>query len=136
MIFYLSILAFVSLILILLHRFYKPILPFPALASRLPRLRMPHGHRPHAGYTPLNTFADQAAAGLSSSNFDIESANILGGDSRVGLDEQDVREVEGIMKETRVGFDQARLIRHNRILAANGIDPSGMPLDSKAVTRL
>jgi hypothetical protein len=54
---------------------------------------------------------------------------------------------------TSLSFDQARLIRHNRILARNGIDPSGlfgvphvsyarphgflgMPLDSKAVTRL
>lgn len=53
----------------------------------------------------------------------------------------------------RNSFDQARLIRHNRILASNGIDPSGedsrlnlndsmlicvsgMPLDSKAVTHL
>ena len=50
-------------------------------------------------------------------------------------------------------FDQARLIRHHRYLAANGIDSSGesplnlvrgyytaslagMPLDAKAVTRL
>ena len=50
-------------------------------------------------------------------------------------------------------FDQARLIRHHRYLAANGIDPSGesplhlirgyyttslagMPLGAKAVTRL
>jgi hypothetical protein len=50
-------------------------------------------------------------------------------------------------------FDQARLIRHHRYLAANGVDSSGesplnlvrgyyttslagMPLDAKAVTRL
>lgn len=53
----------------------------------------------------------------------------------------------------QLSFDQARLIRHHRHLAANGIDPSGessdwfqwfhpitfssgMPLDAKAVTRL
>ncbi|KAF9266795.1 hypothetical protein L218DRAFT_921444 [Marasmius fiardii PR-910] len=132
MIFYLSILAFISLILILIHRFYKPFLPSISLPTAISS-RMPSRH---AGYTQLNTFSSQAAAGLSSSNFDIESANILAGDSRVGLDEQGVREVEGIMREMRVGFDQARLIRHNRILAANGIDPTGMPLDSKAVTRL
>ncbi|KAK1224148.1 hypothetical protein PQX77_012952 [Marasmius sp. AFHP31] len=106
-------------------------MPLPAaLTNRLPR--MPR----RQGYTQLSTFSSQAAAGLTSSNFDIESANILAGDSRAGLDEQGVREVESIMREMRVGFDQARLIRHNRILAANGIDPSGMPLDSKAVTRL
>ncbi|KAL0574134.1 hypothetical protein V5O48_007823 [Marasmius crinis-equi] len=134
MIFYLSILTFISLILILIHRYYKPFLPSmplpAALTNRFPR--MPR----RQGYTPLATFSSQAAAGLTSSNFDIESANILAGDSRVGLDEQGVKEVEAIMREMRVGFDQARLIRHNRILAANGIDPSGMPLDSKAVTRL
>jgi hypothetical protein len=51
----------------------------------------------------------------------------------------------------RCTFDQARLIRHNRILAKNGIAPdgtlltyctfrteirAGTPLDNKAVTRL
>ncbi|ESK92013.1 hypothetical protein Moror_10297 [Moniliophthora roreri MCA 2997] len=85
---------------------------------------------------PLRTFAEQAASGMSSNTFDIESANIREGDSRMGLDEDGVREVREIMRRERVGFDQARLIRQNRILAENGIDPSGMPLDSKAVTRL
>jgi len=86
-------------------------------------------------YTPVSTFAEQAEAGLSSSNFDIE-ANIADGDSRIGLDERGTLEVQEIMRRERVNFDQARLIRQNAILAANGIDPSGMPLDSKAVTRL
>ncbi|KAG2351610.1 hypothetical protein BDR07DRAFT_1475768 [Suillus spraguei] len=70
-------------------------------------------------------FSDQARAGLSSPMFDID-----------GLDEQGTQEVLDIMRAQRVNFDQARLIRHNQILARNGIDPSGMPLDSKAVTRL
>jgi len=86
-------------------------------------------------YAPMSTFAEQAQAGLSSSNFDIE-ANIADGDSRIGLDEHGTLEVQEIMRRERVNFDQARLIRQNAILAANGIDPSGMPLDSKAVTRL
>ncbi|KAJ8473045.1 hypothetical protein ONZ45_g2887 [Pleurotus djamor] len=91
---------------------------------------------PHLNnYTPLATFSEQANAGLSSSAFDIE-ANIRDGDSRSGLDERGTQEVMDIMRRERVNFDQARLIRQNRILAANGIDPSGMPLDSKAVTRL
>ena len=34
----------------------------------------------------------------------------------------DVRAIE------RCNFDQARLIRHNRILAANGIAPDGMSI--------
>ncbi|KAF7974118.1 hypothetical protein HWV62_19603 [Athelia sp. TMB] len=86
-------------------------------------------------YTPLSTFSEQATAGMSSSTFDIE-ANIRDGDSRAGLDERGTQEVMEIMRRERVNFDQARLIRHNQILARNGIDPSGMPLDSKAITRL
>ncbi|CDO69619.1 hypothetical protein BN946_scf184851.g7 [Trametes cinnabarina] len=88
-----------------------------------------------AHYQPVATFAEQADAGLSSSTFDIE-ANIREGDSRIGLDERGTQEVLDIMRRERVNFDQARLIRQNRILAAHGIDPSGMPLDAKAVTRL
>ncbi|KAI9059938.1 hypothetical protein FKP32DRAFT_1579068 [Trametes sanguinea] len=88
-----------------------------------------------AHYQPVSTFAEQADAGLSSSTFDIE-ANIREGDSRIGLDERGTQEVLDIMRRERVNFDQARLIRQNRILAAHGIDPSGMPLDAKAVTRL
>ncbi|OSD04812.1 hypothetical protein PYCCODRAFT_1433150 [Trametes coccinea BRFM310] len=88
-----------------------------------------------AHYQPVATFVEQADAGLSSSTFDIE-ANIREGDSRIGLDERGTQEVLDIMRRERVNFDQARLIRQNRILAAHGIDPSGMPLDAKAVTRL
>lgn len=98
-------------------------------------------------YTPLSTFAEQANAGLNSTTFDIE-ANIRDGDSRAGLDERGTQEVLEIMRRERVksahlipltfhdacsndlarssSFDQARLIRQNRILAANGIDPSGL----------
>jgi hypothetical protein len=77
-----------------------------------------------ATYSRLSTFADQVNAGLTSESFDIE-ANINDGDSRAGLDEQGTQEVTDIMRRERVNFDQARLIRQNRILAANGIDPSG-----------
>ncbi|KAF8704768.1 hypothetical protein RHS03_05841, partial [Rhizoctonia solani] len=105
-------------------------------------------------YMPLSSFEDQRDAGLTSAHFDIESLNIAAGDSRSGLDETGAAEVQRIMQEERVGFDEARLIRQKRYLAANGIDPNtgscisllyvadglpwipGMPLDSKAVTRL
>jgi len=70
---------------------------------------------------------------MSSSAFDLE-ANV--GDLRVGLDERGAEEVRQIMQRERVTFDQARLIRHNAHLARNGIDPTGMPLDSKAITHL
>lgn len=68
-----------------------PFVPNP-VKSFFPRL----GH-----YTPLNTFAEQADAGLSSSSFDIE-ANIRDGDSRAGLDERGTQEVIEIMHRERV----------------------------------
>lgn len=52
-------------------------------------------------YTPLSTFSEQATAGLSSSQFDIE-ANIRDGDSRAGLDEHGTQEVMEIMRRERV----------------------------------
>ena len=50
---------------------------------------------------PLSSFSEQANAGLSSSAFDIE-ANIREGDSRLGLDERGVSEVQEIMRRERV----------------------------------
>ncbi|TDL24101.1 hypothetical protein BD410DRAFT_786797 [Rickenella mellea] len=127
MFYLLSFIALTALVVLLM--FYHRAALIPHLPSRVksmfPRL---------GNYTPLSTFAEQANAGLSSSAFDLEQN--LDGDSRVGLDERGTQEVMEIMRRERVTFDQARLIRHNRILARNGIDPSGMPLDSKAVTRL
>lgn len=52
-------------------------------------------------YQALSTFADQANAGLSSSAFDLEG-NIRDGDSRMGLDERGVQEVQDIMRRERV----------------------------------
>ncbi|KAH8832808.1 hypothetical protein DL96DRAFT_1583468 [Flagelloscypha sp. PMI_526] len=105
-----------------------------AIAPHVPeRLRSLFQRGPGNYYTPLS-FQEQAEAGMSSSAFDL-SGN-LEGDSRMGLDDRGVQEVNEIMRNERVNFDQARLIRHNRMLASHGIDPSGMPLDSKAVTRL
>ncbi|KAF8329458.1 uncharacterized protein EI90DRAFT_2923928, partial [Cantharellus anzutake] len=86
-------------------------------------------------YVPLSTFEAQRDAGLSSNMFDLEGN--IDGDSRVGLDERGEEEVRRIMQARGVTFDQARLIRHKEYLARNGIDPNtGMPLDSKAITRL
>jgi len=89
-----------------------------------------------SSYVPLPTsWQSQIESGYSSSNFDL-SANFLDGDSRSGLDEMTLQEIRGIMEEMRIGFDEARLVRQKRYLARNGIDPSGMPLDKKAVTSL
>ncbi|KAF8966231.1 hypothetical protein BDZ97DRAFT_1698686 [Flammula alnicola] len=128
MLFYLSLAAFLSLLVMLTYR-YRAFIE-PHLPERIKSL-FPKSHN----YTPLSTFSQQVGLGMTSSDFDIE-ANIRDGDSRAGLDEQGTQEVLEIMRRERVDFDQARLIRHNRILARNGIDPSGMPLDSKAVTHL
>lgn len=54
-----------------------------------------------AGYTRLTTFSSQAAAGLTSGNFDLEENN-LQGDSRLGLDEAGVSEVHDIMQRQGV----------------------------------
>ncbi|EJD07599.1 uncharacterized protein FOMMEDRAFT_16246 [Fomitiporia mediterranea MF3/22] len=128
MLYLLSFLAFLSLV-ILLSVYYRHVL-IPHLPTRIRTLFPSLSH-----YQPLSTFADQVRSGMSSSAFDIE-ANIHDGDSRTGLDERDVQEVHDIMRRERVNFDQARLIRHNRILAENGIDSTGMPTDAKAITRL
>ncbi|GJE91267.1 DUF2015 domain-containing protein [Phanerochaete sordida] len=128
MLFWLSVLALLALLVMLAFRYRAKLIshvPNPVKAL-FPRL----GH-----YTPLSTFEDQANAGLTSESFDIE-ANIRDGDARAGMDERSTQEVLEIMRRERVGFDQARLIRQNQIFAANGISPSGLPLDSKAVTRL
>jgi len=128
MLFWLSVFALSALLVMLTFRYRATLIPYVPnpVKSMFPRL----GH-----YAPLSTFAEQADAGLTSTSFDIE-ANIREGDSRAGLDERGTQEVMEIMRRERVNFDQARLIRQNQILRANGIDPSGMPLDAKAVTRL
>jgi len=87
-------------------------------------------------YVPLSTWDDQRNAGMSSSMFDIEAANIEAGDSRSGLDERGAEEVRRIMLREGVSFDEARLIRHKLQLSRNGIDATGMPTDPKAITRL
>ncbi|KAI8324566.1 hypothetical protein GQ54DRAFT_256139 [Martensiomyces pterosporus] len=76
-------------------------------------------------------FARDYEDGLSSQNFDI-SINIEGGDSRPGLDSDEVRR---IMETRGVSFDKARLIRQQQLMERNAIDPeTGLPLDPKAVT--
>ncbi|KAJ7623727.1 hypothetical protein FB45DRAFT_798029 [Roridomyces roridus] len=128
MLFFISLLAFLVLFLMLVFRYRASLLPHVPAGIRglFPTLN---------NYQPLSTFAAQIGVGMTSSDFDLE-ANVRDEDSRAGLDEQGTREIMEIMRRERVNFDQARLIRHNRILAQNGIDPTGMPLDSKAVTRL
>ncbi|KAF9518994.1 hypothetical protein BS47DRAFT_1482266 [Hydnum rufescens UP504] len=134
MFFTLSIIGFVALVLLLslYHRSrVLSFLPLRLVALLPSNIQLPHQLRP---YVLLSTFESQRDAGMSSTAFDLE-AN-LAGDSRLGLDERGAEEVRSIMQTQGVTFDQARLIRHKQILARNGIDPTGMPLDSKAITHL
>lgn len=75
---------------------YRALIPVPeGLQAFIP------GHS-RENYAPLSTFEDQAAAGITSSTFDIEADNIFQGDSRAGLDEQGTQEVMEIMRRENV----------------------------------
>ncbi|ORY01934.1 hypothetical protein K493DRAFT_88660, partial [Basidiobolus meristosporus CBS 931.73] len=84
------------------------------------------------GYHPVSgrTFLEDLENGLNSENFDIIQ-NIESGDSRPGLDSE---EIQKIMKKHSCTFDEARVIRQKTKFQSNNIDPAtGMPLDPKAV---
>ena len=50
------------------------------------------------------------------------------------MDQQAKREVQKIMKNKRVGFDEARRIYTEGRFAKNGIGPDGRPRDPKFVS--
>ncbi|KAF9409821.1 hypothetical protein BGZ94_001843 [Podila epigama] len=84
--------------------------------------------------TESNTsaFARQLEQGLSSSTFDLRE-NVLNHDHRQGLENTD--EILELMQDHGCDFDQARLLRQQRQLAAHNIDPqTGLSLDPKAVS--
>jgi len=89
-------------------------------------------------YIPLprfrpGSFATDLEDGFSSSTFDL-SENILGGDTRAGLDDNDKTAISRIMAIKKVGFDEARRILAGARMEKNGIDPrTGRPLDPRAV---
>ncbi|KAI9486170.1 MAG: hypothetical protein EXX96DRAFT_547907 [Benjaminiella poitrasii] len=81
--------------------------------------------------TNEGSFEEDIEDGLTSSNFDLNS-NLNEEDSRAGL--KDKEEILRIMKRQNVSFDEARLIRQQKILQKNGVDPvTGLPLDPKFV---
>lgn len=92
---------------------YLPPLPAPFRYVRVP-----------------STFADDAAAGLHSSTFDL-SGNIENGDARTGLDENGKREIRRIMKTRGIGFDEARHFLVMERLRGEGIGEDGRPKDPK-----
>jgi hypothetical protein len=59
---------------------------------------------------------------------------MMDGDSRAGLDVASKREIQKIMKNKRVGFDEARRIYTEGRFAKNNIGPDGRPRDPKFVS--
>ncbi|EPQ31290.1 uncharacterized protein PFL1_01475 [Pseudozyma flocculosa PF-1] len=147
-----SFLLLVSFVLYRQRGFLVSLLPVH-LQDRVPPFLQPSPNDAHGGmlggffssspsstarYSRLGNFdwGNSIRAGLNSSLFDIE-ANVRDGDQRSGLDERGAMDIQAIMQQYGVSFDEARLIRHKQILANNNIDPlTGLPLDSKAVTSL
>ena len=72
--------------------------------------------------TTLGSFEDDIDDGLTSSQFDLE-ANLDQNDQRAGL--KDKEEIIKIMKKQKVTFDEARLIRQQRLLKKN-VRPSSI----------
>lgn len=79
------------------------------------------------------SFQDDAEQGLHSSDFSLAD-NLVGEDSRGGLDDAAKKEVLRIMKRRGMNFDQARAVYMERRFAANGISADGMPRDPKFVS--
>ncbi|KAL6719585.1 hypothetical protein ACLMJK_001505 [Lecanora helva] len=85
-------------------------------------------------YTRLpSSFAGDMESGLTSNDFDL-SANVASADSRAGLDRQAKREVQKIMKRSKVDFDEARRLYTESRFAKNNIGPDGRPRDPKFVS--
>lgn len=80
-----------------------------------------------------SSFANDIEAGFSSNDFDLQG-NVEAGDSRRGLDAAAKREVQKIMRNRGVGFDEARRIYTEGRFARNGIGPDGRPRDPKFVS--
>jgi hypothetical protein len=67
--------------------------------------------------TNAGSFEEDIEDGLTSSNFDLGTHNIEEGDSRAGLKNKE--EILKIMKRQGCSFDEARLIRQQRIMKKN-----------------
>ncbi|KAF9374400.1 hypothetical protein CPB97_012121 [Podila verticillata] len=124
---YLLILCFMALLVLTLrstywHRLHQLLHQVTTTTTRVSRF----GQEKQA-----NTFARNIEEGLSSANFDLQ-LNVINQDQRQGLENTD--EIRQLMSDHGYDFDQARLFRQQRMMAAHGIDPeTGCPLDPKAV---
>jgi hypothetical protein len=103
----------------------------PPLPFDLPDISLPRHF--YSRLPGSSSFHDDAAAGLTSSAFDL-AGNIEAGDSRRGLDDAGKREVQRIMRRERVGFDEARRRYMQEGFRRNDIGPDGRPRDPKFVS--
>ncbi|KAK9460209.1 uncharacterized protein V1516DRAFT_641048 [Lipomyces oligophaga] len=108
---------------------HASLLPISADSSSLRSTRFSTSS---SGLTGSTTFQDDLESGLSSDNFSL-SSNIGSGDIRSGLEEDSKLEVQNIMHEQNVGFDEARAIYTTRVLERNNIGSDGLPRDPRAV---
>lgn len=72
-------------------------------------------------------------SGFTSNDFDL-SGNVMDGDSRAGLDVRGKREVQRIMKNRGIGFDEARRVYMEQNFKKNNIGEDGLPRDPKFVS--
>ncbi|KAK9450031.1 uncharacterized protein V1518DRAFT_243858 [Limtongia smithiae] len=77
-------------------------------------------------------FQEDLESGLSSETFDL-GMNVAAGDTRRGLADDSKLEIQRIMRESHVGFDEARVLYTARALERNGIGADGRPRDPRAV---
>ncbi|KAI2630944.1 protein precursor [Hypoxylon sp. NC1633] len=110
-------------ILYLTRAHWLPLLPGP------PSLIYRYSRLPAGG----SSFEGDLEAGLSSNTFDL-SANVEGGDSRAGLDDDAKTAILAIMKKRRLRFDEARRVYLEQRFSANGIAADGRPKDPKFVS--
>lgn len=80
-----------------------------------------------------SSFMSDVEAGFTSNDFDL-SGNIVEGDSRAGLDDGAKRDVQRIMKNRGIGFDEARRVYMQQRFQKNNIGADGVPRDPKFVS--
>lgn len=72
-------------------------------------------------------------SGFTSDDFDL-SGNVMEGDSRAGLDVKGKRDVQRIMENRGIGFDEARRVYMEQGFKKNNIGADGLPRDPKFVS--
>ncbi|ERF69108.1 hypothetical protein EPUS_01064 [Endocarpon pusillum Z07020] len=103
-----------------------------ATRSRWFHLLPPNITEPFYSRIPTSFMSD-VESGFTSNDFDL-SGNVMDGDSRAGLDVRGKREVQRIMKNRGIGFDEARRVYMEQNFKKNNIGEDGLPRDPKFVS--